>query len=387
MPGLNNTPYAAPPEPAAALRLDGRFWLLNAACWLGICLFFYSRAFLLALQSRTTPFLPVVDGLETLGTFGQWALFTPVIVWLSRRVPLMRGRRLRALLIHVVVSAVVALAAVGVKTLVASFVWTDEPQRFERHFIIFFHWMVMFYWLILSMAQVLEYHRRWQGNQLRSSKLETELARAELKALKMQIEPHFLYNTLHTISEMVHAEPAAAERMIARLGQLLRHTTESGSQEVPLEREIEFLRAYLEIEQARFHDRLAVSIDVPDVLLACSVPSLVLQPLVENAIRHGTSRLAGAGTVRIDAARRGDTLVLRVADNGPGLRPSSPGRGTGVGLRNIRSRLGHLYGDAASLQLNAAEGGGLEAVVSLPFHPAPAQLATSTTGGVDESTD
>ncbi|HYJ80609.1 MAG TPA: histidine kinase, partial [Longimicrobiaceae bacterium] len=173
------------------------------------------------------------------------------------------------------------------------------------------------------------------------------------------------------------------EQMIVRLGSLLRHTTETGSQEVPLEREIEFLRAYLEIEQARFHDRLTVGIDVPDELLGCSVPSLILQPLVENAIRHGTGRLAGAGTVRIAAARQGDTLVLRVADNGPGLRPPGPDRGTGVSLRNIRSRLRHLYGNAAGLQLGPAEEGGLEATVSLPCRPAPAPQAASTTGGVD----
>jgi LytS/YehU family sensor histidine kinase len=129
---------------------------------------------------------------------------------------------------------------------------------------------------------------------------------------------------------------------------------------------VEFLRAYLEIEQARFHDRLTVSIDVPDALLACSVPSLILQPLVENAIRHGTSRLAGAGTVRVSAEARGDALVLRVADNGPGMRAPGDGGGAGVSLRNIRSRLGHLYGDAGSLELSAVEGGGLEAAVTLP---------------------
>jgi two-component system LytT family sensor kinase len=366
MPRFDKLPRGAAPEPATALRLDRRFWLLNVACWTGVALFFYSRTYLIS-GVRNTPFVPLQDGLETFAQYIQWALYTPFIVWAGRRVPLVGYQRARALLFHAGLSLVVGLVAVLVHTFLAGLVWTGEQMVLARFFSTFFHWQVMFYWLILSVTQGLEYHRRWQGDQLRSSRLETELARAELKALKMQMEPHFLYNTLHTISEMVHVDPPAAERMIVRLGSLLRLTTETGSQEVPLEREVDFLRAYLEIEQARFHDRLTVSIDVPDALLACSVPSLILQPLVENAIRHGTSRLASAGTVRVSAAAQGGALVLRVADNGPGMRAAGDGGGTGVGLANIRSRLRHLYGDAGALELNPVEGGGLEAAVTLPL--------------------
>ncbi|HEU4882302.1 MAG TPA: histidine kinase [Longimicrobium sp.] len=366
MPRFDKHLRGAAPEPAPALNLDRRFWLLNVACWLGIAAFFYSRAFLVA-PYRNTPFFWREDGLETLVTFGQWAIYTPYVLRAVRRVPLVGPRRAVALLFHVAVSCAMGTLAVMVQVLAVPFIWADEAPEVARYFAIHFHWQVMIYWLLVSYTQWLEYHRRWQGNQLRSSRLETELARAEVKALRMQMEPHFLYNTLHTISEMVHVDPSAAERMIVRLGSLLRHTTETGSQEVPLEREMEFLRAYLEIEQARFHDRLTVSIDVPDALLACSVPSLILQPLVENAIRHGTSRLAGAGTVRVSAAAQGDALVLRVADNGPGMRTPGDGGGAGVGLRNIRSRLHHLYGDAGALELNSVEGGGLEAAVTLPL--------------------
>ena len=366
MPRFDKSPRGTAPESAAALRLDQRFWLLNGAGWLGVVLFFYSRTYLIS-GARHTPFFPLQDGLETFAQYIQWAFYTPFIVWAGRRVPLVGYQRARALLFHAALSLVVGLVAVLVHTFWAGVIWSDEPAVLARFFATFFHWQVMFYWLILSVTQGLEYHRRWQDDQLRSSRLETELARAELKSLKMQMEPHFLYNTLHTISEMVHVDPGAAERMIVRLGSLLRYTTETGSQEVPLEREIDFLRAYLEIEQARFHDRLTVSIDVPDALLACTVPSLILQPLVENAIRHGTSRLAGAGTVRVAAAAEGDALVLRVADNGPGMRVPNPGCGTGVGLPNIRSRLRHLYGDAGVLELNPVEGGGLEAVVRMPL--------------------
>jgi two-component system LytT family sensor kinase len=366
MPRFDNPPRAAAIEPALELRLDRRFWTLYGAAWLGVLLFFYSRAFTVSFF-RDTPFYWRQDALETLASYGQWALYAPLIVWAARRVSFVRGCRKKALAFYAALSVVMALAAVGVQTVGAGLIWTDEPASFSRHFAVFFHWHVLFYWLILSVTQGLEFQRRWQRDQLQASRLETELARSEFRALQMQIEPHFLYNTLHTVSEMVHVDPPAAERMIVRLGSLLRHTTETGSQEVPLEREIDFLRAYLEIEQARFHDRLTVSIDVPDALLACTVPSLILQPLVENAIRHGTSRLAGAGTVRVAAAAEGDALVLRVADNGPGMRTPNPGCGTGVGLPNIRSRLRHLYGDAGALELNPVEGGGLEAVVRLPL--------------------
>jgi two-component system LytT family sensor kinase len=366
MPRFDKHPRADASEPAAAPRLDRRFWLLNTACWLGVALFFYSRTYLVS-HFRGTSFNWRPDALETLVTYGQWIVYTPLVLWTVHRFPLVGSRRARAFLFHIAGSGVVALVAVVVQVLAVSLIWTDEKPNPMLYFSVHFHWQVMIYWLLVSYTQWLEYHRRWQGNQLRSSRLETELARAEVKALRMQMEPHFLYNTLHTISEMVHVDPSAAERMIVRLGSLLRHTTETGSQEVPLEREVDFLRAYLEIEQARFHDRLTVSIDVPEALLACSVPSLILQPLVENAIRHGTSRLAAAGTIRVSAQALGDALVLRVADNGPGMRTPGDGGGAGVGLRNIRSRLHHLYGDAGSLQLNAVEGGGLEAAVRLPL--------------------
>ena len=348
--------------------LGTRFWLLNAGCWLGISLFFYSRSFLIARFARGTRFFWWQDGLEALAIYGQWALYTPLVVWASRRHSLLGRWRWGAIGFHVLLSCAVAGGAVLVQTFLASRIWVDEPQLLSRHFSIFFHWQVVFYWLVLSVVQGLQYQRKWQRNQLRAVRLETELARAELDALKMQMEPHFLFNTLHTISEMVHTDPAATEQMIVRLGLLLRHTMESAAQEVPLRREVEFLRAYLEIEQARFHDRLTICFDVPEELLECPVPTLILQPLVENAIRHGTCPLASPGTVRISAWRRGGALVLRVADNGAGLRAPGQGGGAGVGLRNLRSRLRHLYGERGVLELKPGPAGGVEATVVLPCH-------------------
>ncbi|HYJ78187.1 MAG TPA: histidine kinase, partial [Longimicrobiaceae bacterium] len=205
MPLLDNTAEGAAPEHALAIRLDRRFWALYGAAWLGVLLFFYTRAFTVSF-ARDTPFLWRQDGLETLASYAQWALYAPLIVWASRRISLFRGNRKRAFAFHAALSILIAAAAVAVQTFWARYIWPDETMEFATYFGVFFHWQVMFYWLILSVTQGVEYQRRWQHDQLRTSRLETELARAELRALKMQMEPHFLYNTLHTISEMVHVD-------------------------------------------------------------------------------------------------------------------------------------------------------------------------------------
>jgi len=185
----------------------------------------------------------------------------------------------------------------------------------------------------------------------------------------MQLNPHFLFNTLHAVSALVERDPSGVRRMIARLSTLLRHTLDSGTaQEVPLGDELQFLRDYLDIQQVRFQGRLEVVEDVASGLLDALVPNLILQPLVENAIEHGVSEMEEGGHIEIAARREGDDLVLSVRDNGPGMDQEIPLRENGVGLRNTRERLEGMYGDAGSLLLEAAEAGGLQAVVTLPYH-------------------
>src|SRR5256885_1287998 len=164
------------------------------------------------------------------------------------------------------------------------------------------------------------YYQRYREGELRASQ-------AQLQALKMQLHPHFLFNALHAISALVHRDPEAADKMIARLGDFLRLTLDaSATQEVPLRRELEFLNCYLEIERVRFNDRLTTSLEVDPRVLDCRVPNLILQPLVENAIRHGVSQRAAPGHVRVRAERRGDALLLQVSDNGAGLSTAAPTR-------------------------------------------------------------
>src|SRR5262249_33703319 len=190
----------------------------------------------------------------------------------------------------------------------------------------------------------------------------------QLQLLKMQLQPHFLFNTLHTISALMHQDLHLADRMLARLAELLRMTLENvKKQEVPLRQEIDFLKPYLEIQQARLGDRLAVEMHVPPELLDALVPNLILQPLVENAIQHGIAPRSEGGRLEVRARRLDRALELQVCDNGPGL-PGTNGYREGVGLSNTRARLQQLYGDGQHFQLSNRSQGGLQVQLTIPFH-------------------
>ncbi len=187
--------------------------------------------------------------------------------------------------------------------------------------------------------------------------------------LRTQLDPHFLFNTLHAVSALVERDPRGVRRMIARLSELLRTTLEGGrEQEVPLREELRFLDGYLDIMRVRFQGQLAVDMQIEPGLGEALVPNFVLQPLVENAIRHGTSKNEDAGAITIGARRDGETLVLTVLDNGPTAPDAAPPAVEGIGLRNTRERLAQLYGDAQSLALAPRETGGMSVEVRLPYH-------------------
>jgi LytS/YehU family sensor histidine kinase len=199
----------------------------------------------------------------------------------------------------------------------------------------------------------------------------------------MQLQPHFLFNTLNAVAELVHTEPDAADLMITRLGRLLRLSLDNaGHQVVPLRQEIDFLKVYLDIEQVRFQDRLEIVWEVAPETLDAAVPTLLWQPVLENAIRHGVTPLPGRGRILIASRREGDDLVLEIRDNGTGLPNGAPPR-EGVGLRNIRERVSQLYGSRARFSLAPAPGGGTVATLRLPFTPCdgpqtPVPLSQST---------
>jgi two-component system LytT family sensor kinase len=304
-----------------------------------------------------------------------WAAATPAVFWLSSRSASVRSLWVRIPLlllagIAVAIAAYVILDALRGVIAPApfprrrggggAFMPLREIGRFR-----FLNQLIV-YFAVLATGFAREFFLRDRDRAQQAVHLQAQLAEARLDALRMQINPHFLFNTLHAISALVERDPAGVRRMIARLSELLRHTIDThATGEVPLRDELAFLRRYIEIMEIRFQGRLQVTFDVGEEALQALVPNLILQPIVENALEHGASRAAGEGQVHIAARRDGDHLILLVRDNGPGLEDGSA---SGVGLANTRARLEQLYGEEASLALSTAAGGGVVAELTVPYH-------------------
>jgi sensor histidine kinase YesM len=233
-----------------------------------------------------------------------------------------------------------------------------------------FHLNLATFWVILGIGAAFDYYRKFRERELRATQLESRLAQAQLDVLRMQLQPHFLFNTLHTISAyMQEGDIEAADHMIARLSELLRLAIDGvHTQEVPLRQELEFVQRYLDIQQIRFHDRLRVRVEVAPEVLDAKVPSLLLQPLVENAIRHGIGPRAEGGTMVLRIARVGNELQIDIEDDGVGLDAAEAGgTGKGVGLANTRARLVQLHGMAQRFDVRDRPEGGVRVSLALPF--------------------
>jgi signal transduction histidine kinase len=315
-----------------------------------------------------------------LGYWYAWALPAPVVLFLARRFPFDRERLRTSLPVHLVAVLVLTFVHVamaeGVRFGLAQAggdVWMAKASwwtQVNRTYFLNFDWEMMTYWAIIGFWHATAYYRVAQDRALRASRLETQLAEAQLQALQRQLHPHFLFNTLNAISALMHRDVEAADQMLAKLSDLLRIALDQrGAQEVALKDELEFLQKYLEIEQTRFGERLVVRYDVEAETLDAQVPNFILQPLVENSVRHAVAVRIEPGLIEIRARRVGTNLELSVRDNGPGLA-KTPGTHTGkkgVGLANTRSRLEHLYGASQQLSLEEPPGGGLVVTVMLPF--------------------
>ena len=304
----------------------------------------------------------------------SWAMLVPGVLAMVRRFHFARATWRRALMAHLagvlgfVAAQTVLMATFRVVALTRLGREVGWWLEYQRMLFLNFDWGMMTYWSIVGGSHALDFYRESQDRALAAAQLETRLAEAQLQALQRQLHPHFLFNTLHTISALMHRDPEAADVMLERLGDLLRLTLDRVSdQVVPLRDEVEFLNKYLEIERARFGERLTVSSSVDPDTLDAVVPNLVLQPLVENAIRHGIAPKVGGGRLYIGARREADTLILTVRDDGPGIAATEEAMTTGVGLSNTRSRLAHLYRDRYRFELGAAAGGGLAVTIAVPF--------------------
>lgn len=257
-----------------------------------------------------------------------------------------------------------------------SAVWDSQAHKFRVHWYMYRNLLlvstvddvVTTYLPIVLIAHVVSYYHRFRERELRTSQLQAQLVKARLQALKSQLQPHFLFNTLNSISALMLTDVKAADRMIVRLGDLLRISLETaGTQMTTLSRELEFVNCYIEIEKVRFEERLKVSVDVAPETLDASVPHLLLQPLVDNAIKHGISRLTAGGEIRISATTDHRDLHLEVKDNGPGVREPVSFQSSGVGLRITRERLETIYGRQQSVELVNLPEGGAVARVSIPL--------------------
>lgn len=317
-------------------------------------------------------------GVWNFSDFYVWMLLVPLVAWLGRRTAEGGWRRFAA--VHVPAGLTVALIQLLVHLAIfwnvcgAGRAPVSSFGGFLRmQFAYSYHFALLLYWVILVVLRGLESRRRLRDERLRSAQLETQLAQAQLRTLRVQLQPHFLFNTLNAISALALADPHQARLMISRLSDLLRLTLEERhALEVPLARELELLRCYLDIQQVRFQDRLSTQLDVETDTLHAAVPSMILQPLVENALRHGLLDKPEAGRLQIVGRREGAQLYLRVDDDGLGL---PEGMSEGLGLGNTRARLRMLFGEGASVALARRDGGGTRVELRFPFRHHVAETA------------
>lgn len=298
-----------------------------------------------------------------LAMFWTWAALTPVFLWFGRRWPLERPRLFRHLLLYLVAGFAFSVLHIAVVRQVNP-LFTGNPVRpWLDYLVAYFATGVLIAWGILAGSQALIYFRRYQDRELR-------LLEAQLQSLKMQLHPHFLFNTLNAIAELMHEDAARAERTLMQLSDLLRTALNRGkTDEVTLLEEIDFLRNYIDIQQTLLQERLAVRWNVADEVLDCSVPSMLLQPIVENAIQHGIGPLQGGGSIEVEARRNHNFLAIEVRDDGQGLGvDASGGQGkAGIGLANTRARLRHMYGDAQQLDIASRPAGGVVVSLRMPL--------------------
>jgi two-component system, LytTR family, sensor kinase len=370
-------------------------WAVSFALWTfiavanGISMYEFDRSLGRSTSPTSELTLPLINDLI-------YALLTPLVFGIALRSPVQRSNWARRAGFYVSGSVAFTLAHVFMRGLVypvwdprvrgyAYAAWNPQTHMLSLQWILFERLFLYnlvedifsIYLPIVLIAHAVCYYRRFRDRELRTSELETQLAKAHLQALKSQMQPHFLFNTMHSISALMLTDVHAADKMMARLSDLLRMSMENaGIQLTTLSRELEFVTGYLEIEKVRFEDRLKLVLDIAPDTLDAQVPHLLLQPFAENAIRHGIAKRSAKGEIQISASHDERDLDLRVRDNGPGIgQTEGPSfRGDGLGLRTTRERLRTLYGADQSLDIRNVPGGGLEVKIRIPFHAEPRRL-------------
>jgi two-component system, LytTR family, sensor kinase len=365
------------------MNVRARFWVGYWGAW---ALFSLYMASMDLMRQAPENFFLVLIPMNLLQN-AVWGCAGLVVLAMARRWPITRFNRANVGNWAVHLFGTVLIAAVSLW-----FVWLlsvafappamrtkafeDPLHTYYGFFSMYFHINLLLMWAVLGAyhgARILGQSRK---QELEAVQLESRLAMAQNRALQMQMQPHFLFNTLNSISALIHSDGEAADQMVSRLADLLRMTLDSGAdQEILLRQEMAFTDAYLNIEAIRFQDRLTVKRDVPETCLDALVPAFLLQPLVENAIKHGVADIAGPATIEIRARHEADWLILEVIDNGRGLRGDSK---RGIGTQNTATRLQLMYKNRHVFDLCNLSGGGTKATVRLPWSsPLQQKLVTS----------
>lgn len=305
-----------------------------------------------------------------------WAVITLVTLWIAHRFPLELRRWPLYVAAHAGIGAAVAAGAIALIALYNRhfiFEVVDESYlasyaRFAAHT---FHYYFLFYAAIHGMYYAFDFYRKYRERELKATRLEAQLVTAQLEALKMQLHPHFLFNTLNAISALMDEDVTTARSMLIHLSRLLRLTLDRvDKQEVTLQQELAFIDCYLEIEKVRHGESLDITMDVDRDVLQAQVPTLILQPIVENAVRHGSAPCGQISRLAIQAFRKNGQIVLQVVDNGPGLRRHAAAATSrrGIGLANTRARLQQRYGEAHSFSLKTRDQNGLKVRLAFPYY-------------------
>ncbi len=323
---------------------------------------------------------------STLPNWYLWAIMAPAIIWIGKKYRIERENWVQTVF-SVHIPTMVTMLLIHSLANLYLFYATGMPGHesmttglYKVHFWTRVHSNILTYWTVLGIFYAYDYYQKFLNREQAAAILEIRLAEANLRALKMQLHPHFLFNTLNSVAALVRKnDNKTAVKMLVKLGDFLRLALENkGIQEIPLHQEIDFLQRYLSIEKIRFGERLSVSFDVKEPISSGYVPNMILQPLVENAIHHGIGPNAEKGKIDIRATQEGANLILEVQDNGKGLTKQSSDRREGVGLSNTRGRLESIYGGRASFTIQNAEEGGLVARIVLPYDVYPAIASKSS---------
>jgi len=347
-----------------------------AGLWTLVGVFFFTQDVAQSFHSREpVRWLPVFECWLLRAYI--WGLLAPVVVRLARRVRFTGGHSTRWVAAHFGLGAAVAVVAAVLTACAGNLLripWylPDLRTGVPSALAFGFHASLFTYWVIVGACEVFDNYRNSRRAEIESAQLKAQLVQTQLRVLKNQLQPHFLFNALNAIVALVRRRRnAEAEELTGRLGDLLRSAMEqTEAQEVPLSRELKFLEAYLEIERVRYQDRLKVDLQMGPEVMNALVPYMCLQPLAENAIRHGIACRLAPGTLTIKACVRETLLQVTIADDGPGFDSNRTQSGSGIGIANTRARLSHLYGQAAQLRIDSSPGQGTVVTLCLPHHMA-----------------